>query len=292
MQNGPLKRTSSDSGKQSRLIQLFAQRVGNCKSPEKAIISAVTALRRTNRRGGTAEQRLRFYLKSRRIQSVRLELNLDCDGALRPIGSEYSDGFQMVVSKNISSARFRFTIAHEICHTFFYEYVPEFKFFPHRTDDLEERLCDLGAAELLMPAIAIQKSAPLLAVCIESLCTLATEFSVSVAAMFLRLRTLHLWNCVLSEWHQMTDGSFVLVKFYGGKAKPWEWEDESILDSAWYSYKPIFGNTVVRYNDDLGHRFYYPARFEIRRIGNRLLALWGSQVENSIPQYPLLEKCE
>jgi Zn-dependent peptidase ImmA (M78 family) len=29
------------------------------------------------------------------------------------------------------TVRQRFTIAHEICHTFFYEIVPELKFKPH-----------------------------------------------------------------------------------------------------------------------------------------------------------------
>ena len=70
---------------------------------------------------------------------------------------------------------------------------------------------------------------------------------------------------------------------------PWEWEDESILDEAWYSNRTIFGNTIVRYKTDGGDGFYYPARFEIRRLGNRLIALWGSKVEYAAPRYPLLE---
>src|SRR5258708_38602103 len=101
-------------------------------------------------------------------------------------------------------------------------YVPELKFRPHEKDNHEERLCDLGAAEILMPALAIQRLALPLSVCIDSLCELASEFSVSVAAVFVRLRGLRLWNCVLSEWHRMVDGSFVLTKLYGGEHHPWE----------------------------------------------------------------------
>ena len=57
----------------------------------------------------------------------------------------------MLVNKKLPQSRLRFTIAHEICHTIFYEIVPELKFVCHRTDPTEERLCDFGAAALLMP---------------------------------------------------------------------------------------------------------------------------------------------
>ena len=274
---------------QSRLIGLFTESAGNCSSPERSIISAVTNLRRGYRKGGTPEQRLRYYLRSRKIKSLQLTQELISDGALQPIGIDYSHGFQLLLSSEKAASRMRFTIAHEICHTFFYELVPEIKFFPHDVDEKEERLCDLGAAELLMPASSVQKVAPHLAVCIESLCTLATEFSVSVTAMFLRLRFLRLWNCVFSEWHRMVDGNFALVNFYGGKTVPWEWEDESILQDAWHGRKTIFGNTLVRYSNEQGDGYYYPARFEIRRFGNKLVSLWGSEIEDPVSHYPLFE---
>ena len=57
----------------------------------------------------------------------------------------------MLVNKKHPQTRVRFTIAHEICHTFFYEIVPELKFVSHPTDPAEERLCNAGAAALLMP---------------------------------------------------------------------------------------------------------------------------------------------
>jgi hypothetical protein len=179
-------------------------------------------------------------------------------------------------------------LAHEICHTFFYEFVPEVKFWPHQTDAMEERLCDLGAAELLMPASAVQRNAAENPVCIQSLRALAEQFSVSVAAMFLRLRSLRLWNCVLSEWHRMLNGSFELANFYGGKRLPWQWEDPSILYQAWESHNSSFGSTFVRYQGEQGQRFYFPARFEVQRIGSRIFSLWGSEIEQPGSSLPLL----
>ena len=251
--------------------------------------SAVAHLRRAYRRGGTADQRMRFYVRHRGVESLQVVRDLASEGALQPIGSNYSDGFKILLKGETGATRARFTIAHEICHTFFYEAVPELKFAPHEADGQEERLCDLGAAELLMPAVSVQRTSVPLTVCIESLCRLATEFSVSVTAMFLRLRSLRLWNCVFSEWHRMMNGTFTLANIYGGKCVPWEWEDESILDDAWQSRKAVFGHTFVRYRNERGNRYYYPARFEVRRFGNRIFSLWGSEIESPVPHYPLLD---
>jgi hypothetical protein len=233
---------------------------------------------------------MRFYLSNRRVISIRIVDQLDADAALEPIGSRYVHGFNIILTKKLSHTRLRFTLAHEICHTFFYEFVPEIKFAPHQTDEMEERLCNFGAAELLMPAASVQRFASQRPICMQSLCELAAEFSVSVAAMFLRLRSLRLWNCVFSEWQRMVNGSFVLANLYGGKRVPWEWEDPSILNDAWLSYKPSFGNAVVRYQNEEGGRYYFPARFQAQRLGNRIFSLWGAEVVNPACSFPLFDK--
>jgi hypothetical protein len=227
---------------------------------------------------------MQFYLSNRHVISTRIVEGLDSLATLEPIGSRYVHGFNILLARQSSHTRLRFTLAHEICHTFFYEYVPEVKFVPHEIDPMEERLCDFGAAELLMPASAVKQTATERPVCIQSLRALAEQFSVSVVAMFLRLRSLGLWNCVLSEWHRMLNGSFQLVHFYGGKCLPWEWEDPSILDDAWQSHKSSFGSTFVRHEAEQGRRFYFPARFEVQRVGNRIFSLWGAQIQR--PTYP------
>lgn len=140
-----------------------------------------------------------------------------------------------------------------------------------------------------MPAASTQRAARPMAVCLESLNRLAKEYSVSLTAMFLRLRSLRLWNCEFSEWHRMTNGTFALEHFYGGKSLPWEWDDKSILNTAWQSNKAAFGHTFVRYEDQRGERYYKPTRFEVRRFGERILALWGAEIEPPLRVYPLLE---
>ncbi len=232
---------------------------------------------------------MRRYLDTRRIVSVQLVDQLDADAMLEPIGNKYAHGFNILLTRQSGRTRLRFTLAHEICHTFFYELVPEIKFVPHATDPAEERLCNVGAAELLMPATQVQRAAIESPVCMQSLCNLATQFSVSVAAMFIRLKSLRLWNCVFSEWHRMVNGSFVLANFYGGRRLPWEWDDPSILERAWESYIPSFGNALMHYQAERGPRYYFPARFQVQRLGNRLFSLWGSELQAPMKSMPLFD---
>src|SRR5207244_255073 len=99
-------------------------------------------------------------------------------------GKNYAAGFVMGVRNDVALARQRFTIAHEVCHTFFYEHVPEVKFEPHATDAHEERLCDFGAACLLMPADSLCADAKHRSVSVANLDELAKLYHVSRKAMF------------------------------------------------------------------------------------------------------------
>jgi IrrE N-terminal-like domain len=282
------KETSSSAIPRPRLGELFATRVGGAHLGARgAMRDAVTKLRRRFRRTGGLDERMGFYLRARQIVSVRVVDDLAADGALEPIGSRYVHGFNILLSRELAHTRLQFTLAHEICHTFFYEFVPEIKFVPHATDETEERLCNFGAAELLMPETAIARFANDRPVCIQSLRELAEEFSVSLSAMFIRLRSLRLWDCVLSEWQRMINGTFVLSKFYGGPRRPWVWEDPSILDGAWRSYRLSSGTTVFHYETEDGGRYYVPSRFQTQRFGDRLFALWGKRLEIPADMPPL-----
>ncbi len=274
------RESSTTSVGQSRLIELFARRVGGGGSPQEAMRNAVSRLRRRFRHTGGLDERMRFYLKGRQIVCARIVDDLAADAALEPIGSRYVHGFNILLTKQVGHTRLRFTLAHEICHTFFYEFVPEIKFFPHATDDMEERLCNFGAAELLMPGTAVERSANRRPVCLQSLCELAEESSVSLAAMFIRLRSLRLWDCVFSEWQRMINGTFVLSKFYGGRRRPWTWEDPSILDQVWRSYRPSSGTTFLHCDSEDGRQYSIPSRFQAQRFGNRVCALWGKKLES------------
>lgn len=287
-------RTNATSSKRthlSQLVRLFVERagLGAGTTPEHVMSALIERLRRDGRGVSGFESRIQFFLKRRKIGSVEMIRDLHCDGVLEPLGAAYPAGFKILLKRQTSAERLRFTVAHELCHTFFYELVPELKFIPHEADPKEERLCDFGAAELLMPTASIQRAARRMEVCLESLHLLAEEYSVSLTAMFLRLRSLRLWDCEFSGWHRMTNGSFVLEHFYGGKRLPWEWDDKSVLSNAWQSGNAVYGHTFIRYEDQRGERYYRPTRFEARRFGERILSLWGAEIERPLRVYPLLE---
>ena len=149
-------------------------------------------------------------LCDRNILQVEFEHNLPCEGSLQPVGNEFRQGFIMRLKRNAADVRVRFTMAHELCHTLFYELVPEIKFTPHEADDEEERLCNLGAAAFLLPASVLRRRVKKLQPRLETLELLSAEYRVSIPTMLLRLRALLLWQCEVSLWHRMSGGRFVL----------------------------------------------------------------------------------
>jgi hypothetical protein len=78
----------------------------------------------------------------RQYHSRRIDPQVGCSGLLIPING----GYEITVHSEEPSERQNFSIAHEIVHTFFREACPNPQPSPQ-----EERLCDLGAAELVMP---------------------------------------------------------------------------------------------------------------------------------------------
>jgi hypothetical protein len=275
----PMPRPHCCDSPHSLLVQRFLERAGCGKhiALQDVIESLIEAVRRKRLR--TLNQQLQMFLRDRNIVEPELVSDLTCDGLIEPIGSTFLDGFRIKLNKNTSPSRTRFTLAHEACHTFFYELVPELKFVPHHKDNEEERLCNYGAAALLIPASSIRRRVQRVPICLRSLEAIASEFGVSLPTMALRLRALHLWNCQLSLWQRMTDGRFVLESLYGGKWSDWEWEDNLVLQAAWESRTPLFGHTFVNYEDRPGRRRYKPVSYEVRRCLHGVIALWGTGLE-------------
>src|ERR1700674_1665274 len=183
----------------STLVRLFVERAvvdAAHTTAEQVMADIVERVREKGTRN--RERQLQQFLKDRQVRSIDVVPDLNCDGMIEPIGPTFNDGFRIRLKRNVSSARTRFTVAHEACHTFFYEQVPELKFGPHTTDDEEERLCNLGAAILLIPARSLRADARKMPTCLESLGQLARRYDVSSATMLLRLRAMGLWKCQLS----------------------------------------------------------------------------------------------
>lgn len=159
-------------------------------------------------RDGAVPVRLAGPARSRRISAVKRVVprsagkTSDFSASLVPD----RDGFVVLVNADHPSTRQRFSVAHEIVHTFFYDIDKTPPMRPPaiaRPDEHEERLCDRGAAELLVPTDALKKRALVLASGAEAVVALATEFDVSTQVMARRLVEDDLWpgvTIVLLRW--------------------------------------------------------------------------------------------
>ncbi len=274
---------SSSKRPNSPLVQAFVVRSGkDLGLPTQQIMEALVEGSR-RRRAETPDERVQQFLQDRKIQIVEERADLDGDGSIEPLGSCYEDGFRVRLNPASSRVRQRFTLAHEACHSLFYELVPELKFVPHAQDEEEERLCNFGAAALLIPGNALRKKAKRVQPCLDSLYELASEYTVSVQTMLLRLRSLGLWSIELSMWHRMGNGTFSLDRLYGARLVDWEWTDKDILELAWQRKGSTWGHTFVQYQDLRGIKRFKPVSYEVRRHSNGLIALWGKGAARQAP---------
>jgi IrrE N-terminal-like domain len=252
------------------------------------MVQLVASLRKAARLR-SHDVRIEPFLRHRRILRIEYARDVDYDGALMPLGQEFSDGFAIVLNKNCPSTRIRFTAAHELCHTFFYEYVPELKFRDHNPDPLEERLCDIGAAELLMPSRAVKRQAKSTGTSLEALARLAGLFDVSLDAMLLRLRSIASWHSELSTWRQTIGGDFALQRIVGGRKVDWNWSNPKLLRCAWDTGRLLHGRTYVEYREQGGLKVR-PVFYELKRWKDSLLALWSHyKTTRSYASLPLFE---
>jgi Zn-dependent peptidase ImmA (M78 family) len=274
---------ASSNQPNSPLVQAFVARSGKDLGQTAQQIMEALVEGNSHKKAKTPDERVQQFLRDRRIQIVEEQADLSCDGFIEPLGSRYEDGFRVRLNTASTRVRQRFTLAHEACHSLFYELVPELKFVPHAPDEEEERLCNFGAAALLIPGNALRKKIKKVQPCLDSLYELASEYTVSVQTLLLRLRGLGLWPMELSTWHRMGNGTFALDRLYGGRQVDWEWTDEQVLKLAWQQKGSTWGHTFVQYQDPRGIRRFKPVAYEVRRHSNGLIALWGKGIARQTP---------
>ncbi len=116
------------------------------------------------------------------------------------------DGYLIQVNDGDPPTRRRFSIAHEICHTFFT--VPATGGAPHEDATTgafdeslqEEYLCDVGAAHLLLhPRWLIERAAGV-DPSIDRLFAIASECEASAEATARQLAALGVWSCSFVFW--------------------------------------------------------------------------------------------
>jgi Zn-dependent peptidase ImmA (M78 family) len=277
------KMPASSNPPNSPLVQAFVARSGkDLRQTAQQIMEALVE-GNSHKKAKTPDERVQQFLRDRRIQIVEEQADLNCDGFIEPLGNRYEDGFRVRLNTASTRVRQRFTLAHEACHSLFYELVPELKFAPHAPDEEEERLCNFGAAALLIPGNALRKKVKRVQPCLDSLYELASEYTVSVQTILLRLRSLGLCTMELSTWHRMGNGTFELDRLYGGRQVDWEWTDEQVLKLAWQRKGSTWGHTFIQYQDLRGIKRFKPVTYEVRRHSNGLIALWGKGIARQTP---------
>jgi IrrE N-terminal-like domain len=127
--------------------------------------------------------------------------------------------YQIEYNPNQSQARIRFSIAHEIMHTFFpdcRERVRNRTTQVHMvgTDWQLEMLCNVGAAELLMPMGSFPQIGEA-EFSIDTLLRLRERFQVSTEAILLRCAKLSRVSCaVFAASHQVKGSKRLSIDYY------------------------------------------------------------------------------
>jgi hypothetical protein len=269
--------TSPKGNQASPLIVAFLERTGGLSASAWHIIrDRVSALEQQVSQDGL-DDILTTCARLRNIHVIEEEEGLNSDGFIEPLGSSNADGFRVVLRKGVPNARRRFTLAHEICHTFFYEAVPELKFSAGQENRFEEALCNYGAGCLLISETALRETALALRPCLASLETLSELFKVSQETMMVRLRDLGLWRCDYSLWHKMTNGGFVIERLYAWDRIDWNWSDSDVLERAWCSGRLHRGETLLWWETTGGCSTGKVVHYELKRRGDGLIALWDER---------------
>jgi hypothetical protein len=122
------------------------------------------------------------------------------DALIRPRAG--GDGFEILWNPDVPETRRNFTFGHEISHTFFPDCASAIQYRDplHRCDPKKpiEVLCDLGAAELLLPAAEFGDHVNDLGVSLGSLESLRERYVASREAVARRMVTLAATPCAVA----------------------------------------------------------------------------------------------
>lgn len=150
--------------------------------------------------------------------------NLKSDARLSPVPHGFKIFLNSWYKYPNRDTRWRFTIAHEIGHTLFYDVdisPPRRLKIPGLTADLEEQICNYFATYLLMPTQNILTQYGLVSTPKEktnilvNLFKLSKIFNVSLESMCLRvINELHLWHGLIFSCRWDSKPSSFIVKSY------------------------------------------------------------------------------
>jgi hypothetical protein len=258
----------------SELLDTFRERTHSANAPAGMRACVQSALK--GLAGVDVPVDLSSVMHCRRINEVTFDAGLKYDGHIEPLGKEFDCGFRIVVRGGMPETRLRFTLAHEVCHTFFYELVPEVKYSPQLPHREEERLCNLGAGELLIPSDILAADHLIKYPGLSSLEQLAERYQVSHESMLLRLTSSNLWQCQMIQLYRLANGRFMVDRLFGGSFRNWRMWITDEMNKVWD--KPGSRKSGACYASLIDQQRYWGSDriyYEMKRRGDRLVMLWS-----------------
>ena len=219
-----------------------------------------------------------------KVKKILLSKNINCDALLIPM----EGGFKIELKnedKLHNNYRTRYSCAHEMAHTFFYEIedggVP-FRAVPGGSE-YEEKLCDMAAAELLMPKEVLEKQSNKLGNRYSSptaLFKLKETFKTSLHSITIRvINNLNSgWeNYLIAKWSPIfeNDKTMKIVGF----EKEWEASKNMNMTQPERVYETevlfeIFKEAIDRHAKKISN-YTYEKSFYIGRINTKVIFLDG-----------------
>ena len=219
--------------------------------PENAMISAVRSTFPELRimKPPTDVAALAAKRNIREIREVRMEM----DGKILRIAG---GGFRVEVNAAHTGPRKRFTCAHEIGHTFFFELGDksegkaralvedrDLNNFP--VDDQEEALCNLAAAEILMPHSEFAKTASALGPSAETILALSKSYCTSLWSTARRVVQLSALKLAVALWELRPNMGHYFAKWIVS-ARPARSAPELMVDDGVPIFKSFQSGTPFR----------------------------------------------
>jgi hypothetical protein len=157
---------------------------------------------------GALPVNVKALARAQGIRSVK-PLEMNASGRLLELG-----GFYVFYNAREDRRRQRFTVCHEIAHTFFADDVSaresgiKVRLGRNRPLDytIEEQLCEWAAGELIMPRDRFVNAVNELSPSLSGLRELASRFDVTEVAALERIKALKLsWPCALLSWEPILE---------------------------------------------------------------------------------------
>ena len=243
--------------------------------PENAIISAVRSTF-PELRLMTPPIDVAALASKRNIQEIR-EVRMEMDGKILRIPG---GGYRVEVNAAHSAARKRFTCAHEIGHTFFFDLgdkstektralVEDANLRNLTVDNQEEALCNLAAAEILMPHAEFTKTASAIGPSAETILALSKSYYTSLWSTARRLVQLSRLKLIVALWEFRPQRRSYFAKWVAsarpGPAPELSVDDGMPIFKSFQSRSPFRGRKWVSLGGPIDH--YYVDGLPLRSSG-------------------------